>query len=186
MEQEKSSSSSGRHIDTGHTSCPHWAPLTGTCLLVKDGLFLPVEQHIITYCQTSHYRNCRHFQQLAGEENHSGLSPIPEDNRRRSIRVPGRHAFRFSEITGSDQLPGIREDDAWTIDLSEHGLRFATRQTLAPQTPIRFLIQFNRILPPAEGSGRVVWSEPIENTQLFHAGIAFDDPSFPTLIANYL
>jgi len=171
----------GKKRMTGCCACPHWEPENRSCLLVKDGLFLPVEEHVATYCLSSQYTLCRHYELLAGEAERAGRNATPPVNRRRSVRIPNRHFFRFSEITGSDQLPSIREDDAWTIDLSDHGIRFVTRQKLAPETAVRFVVDTGGTAKSLQGIGRVVWSEPLENTALFHAGIAFVEHPVPAV-----
>ena len=166
--------------------CPHWSPSDRACLLVKDGLFLPVEQHVAAYCTSSHFPSCRQYQLLAGSNVNVGDNESQPINRRRSVRIPSHNNFRFSEITGSDQLPGQRDDDAWTIDLSNGGIRFASRLPLAPDTVIHFSLETDGTDAQMEGAGRVIWSEPLENTPLFHAGIAFTAPpahAFPPLSA---
>jgi hypothetical protein len=148
-------------------------------MLVKDGLFLPIEQHVAAYCTSSYYPSCRQYQLLVGAETNVRDNESLPINRRRSVRIPSHNNFRFSEITGSDQLPGQRDDDAWTIDLSAGGIRFASRHPLNPDTTIHFFLEPDGMGDPVEGSGRVIWSEPLENTPLFHAGIAFAEPPPP-------
>lgn len=169
---------------SARTACPHWCQACRSCQLVKEGLFLPIDQHVASYCLSSHYPSCVHYQLLAGVDGETGRDRCEPSNRRRSIRVPSTHAFRFSEITGHDQLPGLREDDAWTIDLSDHGIRFASRQMLTTDTAIRFLLESDDATTPVEGIGRVIWCEPLENTPLFHAGITFTHPPQIALLAH--
>lgn len=123
---------------------------------------------------------------LAGSDAHVGAQENQAINRRRSVRIPSRNNFRFSEITGADQLPGQRDDDAWTIDLSSNGIRFATRRPLTPDTLIHFSMDADAAVAQLEGSGRVVWSEPIENTPLFHAGITFTENPGPAFSRSSL
>lgn len=159
--------------------CPHWSPLSRACLLVRDGLFLPVEQHVVAYCTSSHHPACPQFQQQAHIDVDQAIEDSLPVNRRRSIRIPSHHAFRFSEITGSDQMPGHRDDDAWTIDLSNHGIRFASRQTLAPDTLIHFSLETDGTVSELNGIGRVIWAEPLETAPLFHIGLAFTEQPAP-------
>jgi hypothetical protein len=167
------------------TNCPHWDSPSHTCQLIEVGLFLPVEQHVVSFCLSSHYPSCRHYQLLATLDNTSGRVDTPPVNRRRSIRIPSHHVFRFSEITGRDHLPGVREDDAWTIDLSEHGIRFATRQVLTADTALRFSLDVDETATKIEGIGRVIWSVPLANTPLFHAGIVFTERFVSSLPPRY-
>ena len=170
---------------SARSTCPHWCRSSRSCLLVKEGLFLPIVQHVASYCLSSHYPSCLHYQLLAGADGETGRDRSEPSNRRRSIRVPSTHTFRFSEITGHDQIPGLRENDAWTIDLSDHGIRFASRQMLTADTAIRFFLEADDSTSPVEGTGRVVWCEPLENTPLFHAGITFTNPPDPASLPHH-
>jgi hypothetical protein len=134
-----------------------------------------VEQHVTAYCLSGLYAACSHFQWLGGDADSGAGRTMPPINRRRSIRIPDRHIFRFSEITGSDQIGNIREDDAWTVDLSDHGIRFTAHQFLPPGTTLQYHLGSDTDTNRIDGLGRVVWSEPLANTALFHIGIAFDN-----------
>ncbi len=146
---------------------------------------MPVEQHVTAYCLSTYYPSCRHYQLLAATEETITQEHGTPANRRRSIRIPSHHSFRFSEITGHDQIPGFREKNAWTIDLSDHGIRFTSRQPLPLNTDIRFFLEDDDRASQLEGIGRVVWCEPLENTALFHAGIVFTDQPNPALLPHH-
>ncbi|MCL2789126.1 MAG: PilZ domain-containing protein [Desulfobulbus sp.] len=168
---EKNTQKDGK-ANTGPDSvCSYWEPETRSCLLVRDGIFLPVGTQISTYCLTSQYTICHQFEQLAIRDSRDKQADA--DNRRRSIRIPCHHVFRFSEMTGSDQLPSIREDDAWTVDLSAHGVCFATRQMIPLETVLQFEVCRGSGKESILGTGQVIWSKPIENSPLFHSAIAF-------------
>ena len=153
--------------------CPYLEPDTRFCQLVEEGIFLPVDTHIITYCLTNQHAVCSQYELLASRDHWSEPNGRSLNNRRRSTRIPSQHLFRFSEITGSDQRPSIREDDAWTVDLSAHGIRFTTRQQLPPETTLQFEVIKNFGKKSVAGTGRVIWSKPIESSPLFHSAIAF-------------
>jgi hypothetical protein len=144
-------------------------------MLVTDGLFLPVQEHITTYCTSEYYPSCRHYQLLATPANTPQSTDHQPSHRRRSVRIPRYHGFRFSEISPKDRLPTKRTEETWTIDLSQQGIRFASYRFLPPDTMIRFSLDSEGGICPTTGQGRVVWSEPLENTPLFHAGIALID-----------
>ncbi|MGD9948356.1 MAG: PilZ domain-containing protein [Desulfobulbus sp.] len=144
-------------------------------MLVKDGLFLPVPEHIAAYCTSQYYLSCHHYQLLANLHDHPPKEDQRPINRRRSIRIPRYHLFRFSELSPNKQTPETRQEETWTIDVSEHGIRFASYRYLAPDTLIRFSLEGENRLNIDNGQARVVWSEPLENTPLFHAGIAFSE-----------
>jgi len=166
-------------------SCPHYCSSNRSCQLIQEGLFLPIDQHVASYCLSSHFHSCLHYQLLAGTEGETGQLQSEAANRRRSIRIPSNHTFCFSEITGHDQFPGLRENDAWTVDLSDHGIRFASRQLLLADTDIRFFLKTDDSAPLIEGIGRVVWCEPLENTPLYHAAISFNDQQDITVLPHH-
>ncbi len=152
--------------------CPHWFPTNGACLLVGNGIFLPENQHVTNYCLTGYYSSCRHFQSLTLAKDTIG-EQVQGRNRRRSDRIPRYHCFRFSEITGSDALPSRRQEDAWTVDLSECGIRFTCRQPLDLKTTLHFQLEGDNTTPALTGTGRVVWCRPLTDTSLFQAGMVF-------------
>jgi len=152
--------------------CPHWSAGSKTCLLVTDGLFLPVEEHIIAYCGAKFYPSCPHFQRLAAPKTDPHHADALAVNRRRSTRIPQYHVIHFAEVSNTDHSPENRTEESWTIDLSQHGIRFVSYRLLEPETLIDFSLESRHNGPPTKGHGRVVWSEPLENSQLFHSGIA--------------
>lgn len=175
---DKHGQKAGKPKLAGHCVCPYWEPESRSCLLlVRDGIFLPVETHVTTYCLTNQYALCNHYERLTVQDWQAERTGQPPGNRRRSLRIPSRHLFRFSEIAGTDQAAPIREDDAWTVDLSDHGIRFTTRQSLVPETMLRFEMVRDAARPPLRGTGRVVWSTPVADSPLFHAAIAFAEHS---------
>ncbi len=166
-------------------TCPYWHPSSRACLSVEEGLFIPVYQHVEAYCLSTSYSSCGHYHLTTEPPAETKQNQGSPPNRRRSIRVPNYHNFRFSEITGDDQTPGLQEDDAWTVDLSDYGIRFATRQLLTPDTAIHFSLDSDDTATKIEGTGKVIWSEPLANTPLFHAGIVFiDQKSSPAIQAH--
>jgi len=165
--------------------CPQYCSISRSCMLVKEGLFLPMDQHVASYCLSSHYPSCSHYQLQAAAEGEINQKYSELLNRRQSIRIPSSHTFLFSEITAHDQIPGVRENDAWTVDLSDHGIRFASRQLLTADTAIRFILKADINTPEIEGTGRVIWCEPLVNTPLYHAAIAFTERPDVVLLPHH-
>lgn len=155
--------------------CPHWDSVHRACLLDKEGIFLPTEQHVASYCLSCYYAICSHYERFACTDSTGASQQQMPTNRRRSLRTLQHHIFRFSEVTGNDQIPGVPEGDGWTIDRSEHGIRFVGLYLLTPETTIRFSLEAENTGDATEGTGRVIWSEPLEKSSLFHSGIAFCD-----------
>ena len=148
--------------------CPHWNAGGRLCLLGRDGLFLPVAQHIAAYCEGSGHQRCARFRAQADRVARAV-------NRRRSVRLPERHLFRFSEISPTEPAhANSAADEAWTLDLSDHGLRVATTCRVRPDTAINFEVTGNGN-PGRAGTGRVVWCQPLADTAFFEMGVALVD-----------
>ena len=161
--------------DTGSLGfCPHWNTAGHLCLLSRDGLFLPVQEHVADFCECSDYPRCPRFRAHADRVTRAV-------NRRRSVRLPERHLFRFSEISPTEPASGATADEAWTLDLSDHGLRVATTCQLRPETAIHFEVTGNGS-PGRAGTGRVVWCQPLANTAFFEIGVALADQPDPTAL----
>ena len=159
---------------TAPAHCPHWNSAARLCLLVKEGLFLPVPEHIAAFCEGGGQARCPQVRSHADRANRA-------TNRRRSVRLSERHPFRFSEISRTDQPTTQPGDEAWTLDLSDHGIRVATTCQLRPDMAIRFQLEGNGS-PGREGTGRVVWCQPLADTAFFEIGVALADQPDPAAL----
>jgi len=153
--------------------CLYWAPFTCSCLLITNGLLLPLKEYILLYCHTNRFFLCPHYQQLANAEELTETEPKKPMNHRRSIRFPGYHDFYFSKLIGKHLLK-TREENTWTFDISDYGVRFASDQSLTRDAAIHFLVKDDEIATTVEGVGRVVWCDPLKHTPLFQVGVAID------------
>ena len=171
--ETKDASLPGSLNPTGETMtgliCPHWSVSGRHCLLARDGLFLPVARHIRDFCESEGHVRCARFRAYTRKSARA-------TNRRRSARLAERHLFHFSEIYQTDLPTAHPGDEAWTLDLSDHGLRFATTCQLQPDMAIHFQLEGNGS-PGREGTGRVVWCQPLADTAFFEAGVVLLDRS---------
>jgi hypothetical protein len=163
---------SSQTTQSAQSLCPHWFPTNGTCQSAGNGIFLPEYQHVANYCLTGNFSSCRHFQDVRLVTATNG-EQVQNKNRRRSDRIPRYRSFRFSEIDGSDSRPGLRQEDAWTVDLSEWGIRFTCRQPLDLKTTLHYQLEGDNTIPDLSGTGQVVWCRPLAGTSLFQTGMAF-------------
>jgi len=160
--------------------CPYWETDSWACMLVNDGLYIPVKSHVAAYCNSRRHPSCYYYELFAGAENSLPQEPTLSINRRRSLRVPLHYSFSFFEITENHHVRQWREHEALTIDLSEHGLSCAGLEMIPPLTPIHFLIEADETDEQFAGVGRVIWSKPIGNKTFFHSGIAFNSLNHDT------
>lgn len=155
--------------------CPSWDACRNVCLQVKDGLFLPVAQHVTAYCQSSRHPSCPHFRLQTTTHDGGPRLHASRPERRRSDRIATHRLFRFSETSTSSKSVATEQDDAWAIDLSDTGARFASARHFLSGTAIHFLLAADDTTACTEGIGQVIWSKPLGNTSLFQTGIAFTE-----------
>lgn len=154
-------------------NCLYWAPFTYSCLLVKDGLFVPLKSHVFMYCHSSRFSLCPHYQQLVDTKKPTEIKQQEPINHRRSVRFLGYNNFYFSKLIGR-HLFKTKEENTWTFDVSDHGVRFASTQQLTHGTTLHFFIEDDEVAATVEGVGRVVWCDPLKRTSLFQVGVAID------------
>ncbi len=173
---------------TKNTVCPYWSPEGRGCLLCKSGLFLPVAEHVNTYCQTINHTSCPQFMDsLARGDNGPESSPTPAGrNRRRYDRIPARFTFRLSEFLDDGVLENLIDDKACTVDFSPGGIRFESYCPLAVDSKVRFLLCHGNIDDFFDGTGMVRWCRSLDNAPLFHVGIAFAEPHLASRICSRL
>jgi len=152
----------------------------------RGGIYLPVAEHIQTYCQTSNYSSCP---LLEGQPYASfeGAETNEFENRRGYERVPSRFAFRLSSrLQGEQNLEALLDDKACTVDISPGGIRFETYQVVTIDSLVSFSLVGDAFEEPLSGVGRVKWCMSLENAPVFHAGIAFTDKSVPSAVRDCL
>lgn len=166
--------------------CHYWSISTRSCLYGKGGIYLPVSEHIQTYCQTSNYLSCP----LLEGQSFASSSGLPKEefkDRRCYERVPGRFAFRLSDrIKGEEDLVSLLDDQSCTVDISPGGVRFESFREIPVDSLVSFSLVADSIDDPLEGVGLVKWCISLENAPVFHVGIAFVDTSVPYAVRSRL
>ena len=167
------------HID----NCPHWAADKRNCLLSQHGLYLPVQEHIDSYCEGGNFLSCSQY--IACVQTPEKAKPEEVVNQRRFPRIPARFSFRLAEHAG-DNLNWIIDDAATTVDLSPVGIRFECYRSLQQGKEVFFSLNGDFSDAPLRGSGEVKWCRSLENAPLYHAGIAFTDPDVARAVRKRL
>ena len=168
--------------------CPYWSQADNNCQHGKSGLYLPVVEHITTYCQTEHYGSCpRYMGAEIPEAVGSGKTEMADsENRRRYQRLPGRYSFRLFRGNQELSLASLIDDSAFTIDLSPGGIRFESHQPVQVGTVINFLLNGDFAPTALKGQGQVRWCMPLRDTDVYHAGIAFSDTTTSAIVRSRL
>src|SRR5512141_2840335 len=111
------------------TACPFWSMQAMKCQLCREGLFIPLNDHIEVYCQTRHYPQCPQF--LLHSAKHRRANRL---NRRKYERVAASHRVVLSELVQT-QSPHVSPAlgqvlSCRSLDLSKGGIRLASEQPL--------------------------------------------------------
>jgi hypothetical protein len=158
------------------------------CSLCSEGLFIPLENHLEIYCRTEAFTMCMQYS-LSSESCHRSLpenTAAPHDNRRRHIRVEGRHRLTLMRLNRSGTSAPQAATLARTIDLSIGGLRLQTAEPLASDTVIQF--SFDECAPhfPVAGTATVKWCHPLPDSSEYQSGLAFANEQTAEAMGIYL
>lgn len=167
--------------------CPHWSPASRSCLLSRGGLYLPVSDHVETYCRTENYLSCPQF--VSG-----GLvvdaavddSVATGAERRMYVRVPGRFLLRIAHHANGDSVDEVIDDSASTVDISLGGVRVESYRKLPVDSLVTFSLNGDFFSEPVKGVGRVTWCRSLEQAPLYHAGLAFEDVRLASMLEKRL
>jgi len=123
------------------------------------------------YCLSSSFSMCSYYSQRASFKNQILRDQEHSTNHRRSIRICHCKRFSYSEIL-NNHLVNKGNDTSWTMDISEHGIRFASDKLLEPETAIHFSVDNEEAFTTIEGVGKVVWCSPHISSSFFQVGLA--------------
>jgi len=163
-------------------NCPFWSPSTGNCNVLVDGIFIPLEEHVETYCKTEDHRFCKYHTK-------ESLAQLVMDKEVSERRQFDRHA-------GSQQITIIQsgghndnEDNHLTariVDLSKGGIRLLSTEQLSRDATVTCSLGDDFPEHLRSGSALIRWSRPLLNSSGFQAGLAFRDDILPLAVSSYL
>ncbi|MEJ2032674.1 MAG: PilZ domain-containing protein [Deltaproteobacteria bacterium] len=159
--------------------CPYWAPDSDQpCTMTVSGLYVPLKEHIIIFCQTEQADQCPHY--IRGSKL---LRKAPrtrdilqEEGRRRHRRFAGRYSLILSTV----DRPGVSgkqllDRGASTIDLSIGGMKIETTAKVPETDQICFTFGDDFWLPGLAGLAEVRWRRQIETSNRYEYGLGFAD-----------
>ncbi len=166
--------------------CPYWSDSTKSCLVNKEGLYLPVSEHIHTYCRTSNYPSCPQFEQqgTALQENQNGSGKVAD--RRECLRISCSYSLQLAGLQKDGHTTSLLDKQATTVDLSLGGIRLQTHCELPVNSMVSFSMNGDSGGPPVQGIGQIKWCRPVEDTSVYHAGIVFTESSTSGAMRRYL
>lgn len=163
--------------------CPYWEPDSDQpCTMRVGGLFVPLEEHILTFCQTEQAVQCRHYIRGSNllKKDPWALDLLRERGRRRHHRFTGRYSLSVA----AEDRPHDRK--ASTIDLSVGGMRIETAAEVPEKGTVSFTFGDDFWLPGLTGLAEVRWRRRTESGNRYEYGLGFVDPQIGETIGESL
>ncbi len=180
----------GLHPPCSKTSCPFWECESGKCSLCHSGLFIPLDDHINTYCTTSNYVRCLQFK-LGREKSPENFaaSQLPEGiwaNRRQYSRYKTEQQITFVRLVKTGEVVQHISTPARTVDMSKGGMKLAVDTALEKLSTIHFTFA-----PPfsehiCDLPARVSWCAKPDGIDQYHIGLEFKDQKSLSAIDEFM
>lgn len=164
-------------------NCPFWSTESKKCRVCNDGLFIPLQEHIVAYCTSKDHHYCLQYSLHAPKSQESRDDSI---NRRQSRRVKLSNQIQILKLIKSGKVMQKLEEDAETLDLSTIGMRIHTSVPLVNDTVIQFSFNGTFPEPLQTGAGLVEWCNKQLDAPGYHAGISFQSKWIIDAINNLL
>jgi len=159
---------SSEHND--NNNCPFWAAESKKCRVCNDGLFIPLEEHIVAYCTSKDHHHCLQYSLHAPQSQQTRDDSI---NRRQSQRVKLTNPIQLLKLIKSGKVVHQLEENAETLDVSSVGMRLHTSVPLVNDTVIQFSFNGTFPEPLKAGAGLVEWCKKQLDGPGYQAGISF-------------
>lgn len=164
----------GPHRNVTRDICPFWSTESKKCRVCKDGLFIPLDEHISTYCTSKDHHLCLQYSlhapkdKLATDDTGNNSA-----NRRQSMRIELSDQIQLLKMIQSGEIIKQFTANAETLDMSKIGMRLQTNVPLINDSVVQFA--FDKSFPAnlRTGAGIVEWCNKQIDTPGYQAGISF-------------
>ena len=175
----------GRKLNSSEI-CPFWSMSTKKCRVCKDGLFIPLEEHIVAYCTSPDHHHCLQYSLHAPKNNQSAAFDERSVNRRQSLRIKLNNRIQLVKMIRSGEIVEHLSQKAETLDISKIGMRLHTDFPLTSDSVIQFA--FNEKFPAElrSGAGLVEWCNKQIDEPGYHAGISFQSSKLLEAMDDFL
>lgn len=163
----------GSHIKKTLDTCPFWSADSKKCCVCKDGLFIPLDEHISAYCTSRDHHHCLQYSLHASNKQAKDDSRNYPKNRRQSMRVQLSYQIKILKMIQSGEIIQQLAEKAETLDMSKIGMRLQTNIPLINDTVIQFAFNNNFPATLRTGIGIVEWCNKQIDTPGYQAGISF-------------
>ena len=164
-------------------NCLFWSTESKKCRVCNDGLFIPLEEHIVAYCTSKDHYHCLQYSLHVPKSKQNRDDSI---NRRQSLRVKLTNQIQILKVVKSGKVIQQLEENAETIDVSSVGMRLHTNVPLVNDTVIQFSFNGAFLGPLKAGAGIVEWCKKQLDAPGYHAGISFQSKWIVDAMENML
>ncbi|PLX48514.1 MAG: hypothetical protein C0613_10860 [Desulfobulbaceae bacterium] len=168
------------------THCPFWLPTCNqACSLTSRGLYLPLPEHILRFCDTSSWRLCPRYVSQGDPLRpfQRSTQHVDKEGRRRHRRFSRHHQLFLVAAALDNQR---REARARTIDLSAGGMRIETACALPQNSRITFTFAQGSPFLDCTGTAEIRWRRPAGHAGFQQYGLRFTDAANSLPLQEYL
>ena len=160
--------------------CPYWSMNDNEeCGMSKGGVYIPLPQHVKTFCLTSRYIQCHQYikgcEHIMLQQENRKKGVVKMDERRRLRRFSEQLNMILAVCDTKIKPPEINSFKARTIDVSLGGMRLEGPQKLTIGSIVGFELEKEFPSQGITGVGEVKWCKPQQDSDKFEFGIAFPD-----------
>ena len=167
--------------------CPFWLADSLKCKVCSDGLFIPFDDHIKTYCKTINHPQCLQYSLYADARLHSSeMTDTTFENRRKHPRVEVHHKITLVKSLKSGEVISHHSSIAKTIDVSRNGMRLEIDTPLQNDTMIHFSFDDSFPKELQSGIGRINWCNKQIDEPGYQAGLSFQSERTVEAMKVYL
>ncbi len=163
-------------LSNNSQQCPFWSEENRRCSIRRNGLFIPLQSHIASYCKSPNYRGCSLYQtEIAHVEAEQAGNPF---NRRKYRRSPSKQTVQLRYFDDDGHCYQGSPKLADTINLSAGGMQISTLEPLLDETIIHFSFRKSASSKNRKGLARVTWCRYEEAAMKYKAGLSFHTSSY--------
>lgn len=170
-----------------HASCPYWSAKTMKCKICSGGLFIPLNDHIETYCKTPSHEQCLQYSMhLESDDQCIDKTADRYKNRRKYTRVATQRNVTLVQLINSKRIVTHHPIAASTIDMSMGGMRIHTDRPLTSDSLMH--LSFEPPLGDNQNNciGQVAWCNKQIDEPGYQVGISFHDEQFIQTMGIFL
>ncbi|PHR28993.1 MAG: hypothetical protein COA36_04755 [Desulfotalea sp.] len=154
-------------------TCAFWSVDLKKCQVCKGGLFIPLDEHITSYCTSNDHHYCLQYCLHARKTKQTDQDKQPSTNRRKSQRVEISKQVQLLKTIKSGKIINQISANAKTLDVSNVGMRLQTNVPLVNDTVIQFSFDDTFPVTLKTGAGLVEWCNKQIDSPGYQVGISF-------------